>query len=127
MAGKLLLQSAFALAVFFSVSGFGAAFAEDKPLVTIRFNSDAVAYEQPLERAVKMAQQIKPDASFEVVAIVPETHNGKYNQQFDSDARFHAEKITDQLKQSGVGEGMVHTIFQKDKFVRNNEIRIFVR
>lgn len=123
----ILILLVFAVASVILLGGASSALAADEPLVIIRLNNDMVEYEEPLDRAIKMARHIKPDVFFDIVSIAPETTNKNSNKKLSEEVRFHAEKITNQLQQRGVADEMIRTSFQQNKFIKSNEIQIFVQ
>ena len=118
-----------AFAVIFTSNPPNFAFAEswEKPLMIIRFADNSVDYEQSLDKAVKMALKKKPTVLFDLVAVAPETMDKNINKQNEKDAKFLAEKIADQIKQSGVPPEMIRTDFKASRLTKVNEIQIFVQ
>ncbi|GEM_PF-6377418 len=126
---NLLLSVFLFLVTFgvFSAPNLSLAEGKEKPLMIIRFDSDAVNYEENLDKAVKMALDKKPTVFFDLVAISPDTKNKNRNKLFSDDAKFIAKKITDQIKENGVTANMIRTTYQQNKTIKYNEVQIFVQ
>lgn len=100
---------------------------QEKPLMVIRFTGGEIDYERSLDKAISMSLHKKPTVAFELVAVTPETPDRKVNKENERDAKFFAEKIADQIKQSGVSPERVHSSMKSDKLAKVNEIQIFVQ
>lgn len=109
------------------LSDFALAASQEKPLMVIRFAGEYVDYGQSLDKAIKMSLDKKSTVFFDVVVVTPETMDRKANKRNVADTTLFAEKIVEQIKQSGVPREMVRISFKTNTLVQNNEIQIFVQ
>ena len=76
---------------------------------------------------LKMALAKKPEVFFDVIVVTPETIDTKNNEQPSKEIKFFAEKIVEQIKNSGVSADMVRITFKRNKIAKSNEVQIFVQ
>lgn len=102
------------------------AFAQDAVMI-IRFNKKVVSYEKPLEKVVDAATNVKRDAFFDIVSVVPQTASERQNRSNKSTSIAYSNNVVDVLRKSGVGPDNIRITFQNSDLVNNSEVHIFVR
>lgn len=100
-------------------------FAQETPLMVIRFNQAQVDYPMPLYNTISSALQAKPSAVFDIVSVAPyakTTHNQPYyNQVAEQDTH----KVLQTLHEMGLPAQRVSMVSAVDN-VSAPEVRIYV-
>ena len=107
-----------------SLSGTAAA---RRPLVVIRFDRPVVEYEQPLFTAVSEALDRRPNATFELVAVAPETGTTAQVALSASRARRNAEEVLRTLSAMGLAADRVGLSATSSADARSAEVHVYVR
>ena len=110
------------LVIAFNIASF--VYANEKPIMVIRFNKPVVNYQNSLSMVKQAAISKKPEVFFDVVSITPENLKDKdtiklYNYQ--------AQEIVEELKYMGINEDKIRLTFQKKPDLKYNEVHLFVR
>ena len=107
-----------------SLSGTAAA---RRPLVVIRFDRPVVEYEQPLFTAVSEALDRRPNATFDLVAVAPETGTPAQVALSASRARRNAEEVLRTLSAMGLAADRVGLSATSSADARSAEVHVYVR
>jgi hypothetical protein len=105
----------------------GAPIANDRPLVTIRFDRSRVAYEDALYTAVKSALDRRPGATFDVVGVAPVAATPGATALGETAARRNAETVLRSLTQMGLPTDRVRVSASSSADAGGGEVRVFVR
>jgi len=100
--------------------------AEDAVMI-IRFNKEMVNYKKPLQKVIGSTLNVKSDAFFDIVSIVPETNSSRVNRRNKTQSAFYSNNVVDVLRESGIGPDNIRITFQDSDLVKNSEVHIFVR
>jgi hypothetical protein len=101
------------------------AFANETPLMVIRFNQPHVNYPMPLYNTVSQALKVKPNAVFDVVSIAPRAHESS-NQPYNNElAAKNSHKVLATMHEIGLPANRVSLTDAIDD-VPSSEVRIFV-
>lgn len=98
----------------------------EKPLMVVRFNQDAVAYEWPLYNTLTKALEVKPQAQFDIVSVA--TRSKDLNQQKANGDKANAdlEKVLATLKEIGMPDNRYDVTKIYDD-VPSSEVRIYIK
>jgi hypothetical protein len=99
----------------------------DRPLVVIRFDRPNVPYQRALYTAVSRALDRKPDATFQLVAVSPQTDTPARTALNKTAAKRNAEGVLRALADMGLPGHKVSLSATTSRDAENNEVRIFVR
>ena len=99
----------------------------DRPLVVIRFDRPNVPYQRALYTAVSRALDRKPDATFQLVAVSPQTGTPARTALNKTAAKRNAEGVLRALADMGLPGHKVSLSATTSNNAENNEVRIFVR
>ncbi|MGB0552262.1 MAG: hypothetical protein ACPGQV_06770 [Alphaproteobacteria bacterium] len=99
----------------------------DRPLVVIRFDRPNVPYQRALYTAVSRALDRKPDATFQLVAVSPQTGTPARTALNKTAAKRNAEGVLRALAGMGLPGHKVSLSATTSNDAENNEVRIFVR
>ena len=99
----------------------------DRPLVVIRFDRPNVPYQRALYTAVSRALDRKPDATFQLVAVSPQTGTPARTSLNKTAAKRNAEGVLRALADMGLPGHKVSLSATTSNNAENNEVRIFVR
>jgi len=99
--------------------------AMDKPLVVLRFNQDFIHYDSPLYNAVKKTLEVKPAATFNVVAYYPQSSDEDRAEKNRQAAEKNAARVMSKLAEAGVPQGQARISYQPSP-IANDEIKVFV-
>jgi len=99
----------------------------DQPLVVIRFDRPNVPYQRALYTAVSRALDRKPDATFQLVAVSPQTGTPARTALNKTAAKRNAEGVLRALADMGLPGHKVSLSATTSNDAENNEVRIFVR
>ncbi len=99
----------------------------DRPLVVIRFDRPNVPYQRALYTAVSRALDRKPDATFQLVAVSPQTGTPARTALNKTAAKRNAEGVLRALADMGLPGHKVSLSATTSNDAENNEVRIFVR
>lgn len=98
-----------------------------RPLVVIRFDRPDVAYEQALYNAVSRALQQRPEAQFNLVAVVPAQGSAASNAQNQTAASRQAQRVLRTLTDMGLPPSRVALSSTTSPAAATNEVHIYVR
>lgn len=99
----------------------------DRPLVVIRFDRPNVPYERALYTAVSRALDRKPDATFQLVAVSPQTGTPARTALNKTAVKRNAEGVLRALADMGLPGHKISLSATTSNDAENNEVRIFVR
>jgi hypothetical protein len=100
-------------------------FANQRPLMVIRFNQPRVAYEHPLYTTISRALDVKPSAMFDIVSVTPQAHDADSQSRYDAANQRNTQKVLSTLSQMGLPHDRIHVTTLADN-VAASEVRIFV-
>jgi hypothetical protein len=98
-----------------------------RPLVVIRFDRPDVPYQQALYTAVKKAQERKPSAHFDLVAVAPSNGSPAQVQLAQSRSKRYAQDVLRTLSDMGLPSDMVSLSATTSGSTSTNEVHIYVR
>jgi hypothetical protein len=99
----------------------------DRPLVVIRFDRPNVPYQRALYTAVSRALDRKPNATFQLVAVSPQTGTPARTALNKTAAKRNAEGVLRALADMGLPGHKISLSATTSNDAENNEVRIFVR
>lgn len=91
-----------------------------RPLVVIRFDRPDVEYQQALYTAVNRALEVRPQATFDLVAVAPARGN-------TTQAQRNAENVLRSLSNMGLPANRVSMSAMSSPSAQNNEVHLYVR
>ncbi len=95
------------------------------PLLILRFNKPGVQYKQPLKQVVERVLEVKPDANFELLSLVPVYMESAKNTSSRQVAEHNAGKIAAAIESYDVETNHIRIRYQESKTVPMNEVHIF--
>jgi hypothetical protein len=98
-----------------------------RPLVTIRFYRLEVPYEEPLDKAVHLALERRPDAIFDVVAVAPQQDDPSQLTSHSKASKRNAEKVFRSLTGMGIPPERVSLSATTSANVQTDEVQLYVR
>lgn len=98
-----------------------------RPLVVIRFDRAQVDYEQPLYNAVSRALQRRPNATFDLVAVAPNSGNAARSALDGNQSKRNAERVLRSLSDMGLPLDRVHLSALSSNTASTNEVHLYVR
>ena len=98
-----------------------------RPLVVIRFDRPNVEYEQALYTAVSRALERRPSATFDLVAVAPNTGNAAQVTVAASTSKRNAESVLRSLSDMGLPLDRVRLSAMTSGRASTNEVHIYVR
>jgi len=98
-----------------------------RPLVVIRFDRPDVPYQQALYTAVKKAQERKPSAQFDLVAVAPNSGSAAQIQLAQSKSKRYAQDVMRTLSDMGLPTDMVSLSATTSASTSTNEVHLYVR
>ncbi len=98
-----------------------------RPLVVIRFDRPNVEYEQALYTAVSRALDRRPSATFDLVAVAPNTGNAAQVTVAASTSKRNAESVLRSLSDMGLPLDRVRLSAMTSGRAATNEVHIYVR
>lgn len=101
--------------------------AESKPLVLLRFNQRSIHYEQQLFMAISRAVEVKPAVMFDVVSMVPQTHEPQRNAEWLATARYHTQEVVQSMHRMGVPPSRIRISERPERALSHDEVHLFVR
>ena len=107
--------------------GGGASLAGGRPLVVIRFDSDDVEYEQSLYSALTRALEGRPEARFDVVAVVPSGGNAAEMRLSQTRSRQNAEAVMASIADMGLPASRLSISSTTSGDISSNEVRVYMR
>lgn len=99
----------------------------ERPLVKIKFDSQNVAYQQPLYTAVDEALQRFPNAVFSVRGLHPSQGNAAEVAIESTRARRNAQKVMRTLADIGLASNQVDLSYSQSDDVASNEVHIYIQ
>ena len=100
---------------------------KDRPLVVIRFDRPNVPYQRALYTAVSRALDRKPDATFQLVTVSPQSGTPARTALNKTAAKRNAEGVLRALADMGLPGHKISLSSTTSTEAENNEVRIFVR
>ncbi len=100
---------------------------ERKPLVVIRFDRPNVSYEQALYSAVSRALERRPGATFDLVAVAPNSGTPAQVTLNTDASKRNAENVLRSLTNMGLPADRVSLSATTSASVQSNEVQIYVR
>lgn len=110
-----------------SVENYSTNSKSDRPLVAIRFDRENVAYNQAVYNAVNKALEIKPDATFELVAVSPLSDTAAQIESNRVEVMRHAEAIALSLAEMGLPPNRIKLSAMTKEDAQSVEVYIYVR
>jgi len=98
-----------------------------RPFVVIRFDRPNVAYEQALYTAVSRALERRPDATFDLVAVTPQSGRSQTGAVSSTAARRNAENVLRSLTDMGLPNDRVNLSAMTSAQAQANEVHLYVR
>jgi hypothetical protein len=98
-----------------------------RPLVVIRFDRPNVEYEQALYTAVSRALERRPSATFDLVAVAPNTGNAAQVTVAGNTSKRNAESVLRSLSDMGLPLDRVRLSAMTSGQAASNEVHIYVR
>jgi hypothetical protein len=98
-----------------------------RPLVVIRFDRPNVEYEQALYTAVSRALERRPSATFDLVAVAPNTGNAAQVTVAANTSKRNAESVLRSLSDMGLPLDRVRLSAMTSGRAASNEVHIYVR
>ena len=98
-----------------------------RPLVVIRFDRDNVPYQQALYTAVKKAQERKPSAQFDLVAVAPTSGSAAQSQLARSKSKRYAQDVLRTLNDMGLPSEAITLSATTSGTTSTNEVHVYVR
>jgi hypothetical protein len=98
-----------------------------RPLVVIRFDRPDVPFEQGLYTAVSRTIQSRPDAAFDLVAVVPGSGTPAEVASNSTKSKRHAEQVLRTLTDMGLPPDRVRLSSMTNPEAATNEVHIYVR
>ncbi|WP_143006268.1 hypothetical protein [Limimonas halophila] len=97
-----------------------------EPLVVIRFDSEEVEYQQPLYNAVQRALDNNAKATFQVVAVAPQSDQRAKTALNRSQSRQHAEDVLRSLNEMGLPPNRVSLAATTSQQAEVNQVHIYL-
>ena len=91
-----------------------------RPFVVIRFDSDDVAYEEPLFNAVQQALDRRPSASFDLVTVIPQQGSA-------DEAERNATRVMRSLTEMGLPSERISLSALSSNEATASEVQVYVR
>ncbi len=107
--------------------GAGGIASVGRPLVVIRFDRSDVEYEQPLYSALTRALESRPEARFDVVAVVPAGGNASDMRRSQTQSRRNAEAVMSSIADMGLPASRLSISSTTSGDVSSNEVRVYMR
>ena len=98
-----------------------------QPLVVIRFDRPNVPYQQSLYTAVSKALQVRPEVSFDVVAVTPSRGSASDHAMAQSKVKKHTNRVLRTLLDMGLPASRVSLSASSSKTSVSNEVHIYIR
>ena len=95
--------------------------------MVIRFDRPDVPYQQALYTAVKKAQERKPSAQFDLVAVAPNSGSAAQIQLAQSKSKRYAQDVMRTLSDMGLPTDMVSLSATTSASTSTNEVHLYVR
>jgi hypothetical protein len=96
------------------------------PLVVIRYDSTPEMFDDALNNAAEMALDRKPDATFDVVTVVPGTGSANDQSKAMEAGTSDLTDVMGQLANDGVDPERIHLSARTDPAISAHEIRVYV-
>jgi hypothetical protein len=130
MYGSSLSNAAFASAApALTQRGFvsGGADTTRRPLVVIRFDRPNVSYEQALYSALSGALSRRPGATFDLVAVAPQSGSPAEVTSAQNRSKRDAERVLRSMSEMGLPMDRVRLSAMTSQSAQSNEVHIYVR
>jgi hypothetical protein len=105
----------------------GDAAARRRPLVVIRFDRPNVSYEQALYTALSGALNRRPNATFDLVAVAPQSGSPAQVSKAQNQSKRDAEKVLRSMSEMGLPMERVRLSAMTSPAAETNEVHIYVR
>lgn len=99
----------------------------DKPVMVIRFNQPRVNYEMQLYSILQKALDIKPEAKFEVVSLIPSIGSEAIDYENKVVASENGKQFLKTVDDIGLPRERIDLNYQGSTEVSSNELRVFIR
>ena len=129
MYGSSLANAAFTGAAPAAAAGRanGAGDAPRRPLVVIRFDRPNVAYEQALYSALSGALNRRPGATFDLVAVAPQSGTPAEVSSAQNRSKRDAERVLRSMSEMGLPMERVRLSATSSPGAQSNEVHVYVR
>ncbi len=130
---KHIVCAVFIALIFLGVPAFAdrnddpSALENGELLMVIRFNQENIYYQMPLYKTVKKALQIYPNASFQILSVIPTTGNYKTDENSANLVAEYSSLIVNSLEEMGLPKARLRTNYTSGSDLQYPEVRIFVR
>ena len=96
-------------------------------LLLIRYDREDIEFQSALSQAVAQVMERKPDATYEIVAVVPAEEKGAELKKAKETAEHNAEEIKNAMIQLGLKDGSIITAATRSREADTPEVHIYVR
>lgn len=100
---------------------------QEKPLLIVRYNQRTVYYNKALYMAVSKAVEAKPDVTFRVLSLVPQTHNEQRDNAFLQASQAHTRRFMQDMQGMGVPQSRIQMSTQRSSAIDYDEIHLHVQ
>jgi hypothetical protein len=98
-----------------------------RPLVVIRFDRPNVSYEQALYSALSGALARRPGATFDLVAVAPQSGNAAEVTSAQNRSKRDAERVLRSMSEMGLPMDRVRLSAMTSQSAQSNEVHVYVR
>ena len=98
-----------------------------QPLVVIRFDRPNVPYQQALYTAVSKTLQVRPEASFDLVAVTPNRGSASEHAMAQSTVKKHTNRVLKSLLDMGLPASRISLSATSSNTSASNEVHIYIR
>ena len=98
-----------------------------RPLVVIRFDRPNVSYEQALYSALSGALSRRPGATFDLVAVAPQSGNAAEVTSAQNRSKRDAERVLRSMSEMGLPMDRVRLSAMTSQSAQSNEVHVYVR
>ena len=98
-----------------------------RPLVVIRFDRPNVAFEQPLYSALSGALERRPGATFDLVAVAPQSGSPAEVTAAQNRSKRDAERVLRSMSEMGLPMDRVRLSAMSSPSAQSNEVHVYVR
>jgi hypothetical protein len=98
-----------------------------RPLVVIRFDRPNVAYEQALYSALSGALTRRPSATFDLVAVAPQSGSPAEVTSAQNRSKRDAERVLRSMSEMGLPMDRVRLSAMTSPSAQSNEVHVYVR
>ena len=98
-----------------------------RPLVVIRFDRPNVPYQQALYNAVSRTLERRPTATFDLVAVAPDSGGPARVALNSTKSQRHAEDVLRSLIEMGLPPARIAVSGKTSSGAKNNEVHLYLR